>query len=86
MPKRAITITAMVLNESAGRPVALTIVESASVKKVKLAINPVTIPSGLFLPSAVELERTIGRIGKIHGERIVINPPMNEKRISNSIR
>lgn len=62
--------------------------ERNRVKKVKLATNPKTTPSGrdlpLFLPPMDE-ERIIGKTGKMHGESIVTIPAIKEKTTSNSI-
>lgn len=57
-----------------------TIVERKSVKKVKLEIKPVMVPIcflKLFLLET-ETDRTIGKTGKIHGERMVTIPAINE--------
>lgn len=62
--------------------VALTMVDKNKVKKVKLPINPVTIPNGLFFPPVTELDNTIGRIGKIQGDNMVMMPPKNANRMS----
>lgn len=72
---------ATILSESADKPVARTIVERNNVKKVKLPINPVTIPNGFLLPPPIDPERTMGSTGRIHGERIVIIPPINANKI-----
>jgi hypothetical protein len=61
-------------------PVSLTIVARNSVKIVKLRINPKTIPRGFLLDPKLP-ESTIGRIGKIHGERIVIIPAKKANKI-----
>ena len=69
-------------------PKALTKLERKRVKKVKLAINPTTTPNGRDFPiSSVPIveERIIGRIGRIHGERIVTIPAKNAKAISKII-
>ena len=50
-----------------------TIVVRKSVKKVKLRTKPKIMPNGRFL-SPLMPERTIGRIGKIHGDKIVTIP------------
>jgi len=76
------------LKESPDIPLNLTIVERKSVKKVKLAINPVTTPSGRDLPVSlppIDDERIIGRTGRMQGERIVTTPARNEKRMSKII-
>jgi hypothetical protein len=62
-------------------------VERKSVKKVKLATNPVITPSGrdvpICFPPILE-ESMIGKIGSIQGERIVTIPAINANA-SNSI-
>jgi hypothetical protein len=65
----------MYLSDSAGIPLSRTIVERNSVKKVKLNMNPVTTPRGRRFPDVSTVdERMIGKIGNIHGERIVTTP------------
>lgn len=84
----AITKIEKNLKESAGIPLILTMVDKKSVKKVKLAINPVTTPSGRDLPVSlppIDDERIIGRTGRMQGERIVTTPARNEKRMSKII-
>src|SRR3989344_5913861 len=83
-PKAKITITEIVRRLSGETPNALTIAVRKSVKKVNPIMNPSTIPHGLFLPPATEPERTIGRMGKMQGERIVTNPPIKAKRRSSA--
>ena len=75
----------MVRNVSAGMPVHVMIVLRNNVKKVKLKINPVTTPSGFFFPPVRVPDKTIGSIGRIHGERIVIIPAKNAKAMSISM-
>ena len=56
-----------------------------SVKKVKLSTNPVTTPTGLAIPTLtppMPEDRTIGRMGRMHGESIVTTPARNENKIS----
>ena len=69
-------------------PLKLTIVERNRVKNVKLRTNPITTPIGrdfpISLPPIVE-DRTIGRIGKIQGDKIVMTPAKNANAISNII-
>jgi hypothetical protein len=84
-PNRVITIMATVRSPSAERPVVFTIADRASVKKVKLKINPVIIPSGRFLPPVNDPERTIGRMGRIQGERMVTIPAKKAKIIRSII-
>lgn len=62
-------------------PTALTRVERKSVKKVKLAINPVTTPKGLLFPLSIPPDRTMGNTGNMQGERMVTNPAMKAKII-----
>jgi len=83
-PNAAIINIEMKRRLVAGMPVKLTIVERNRVKKVKLNTKPVTMPNGRFLPPMVVVLRIIGRMGRIHGERIVTTPPikLNIKRIS----
>lgn len=78
------TITENVRSESAGIPNALTIEERNRVKNVKLRINPTTIPYGLFLldGSLTDEARITGRIGRMHGERIVTTPARNANIIN----
>jgi hypothetical protein len=73
------------LSESAGIPSCLTIVERNSVKKVKLAINPITTPSGLCLPVASLEDRIIGKRGRIHGDNTVTTPAKNANIVSKNI-
>ena len=77
IPKIRITTIEKLRKESAGIPKDLTIKLRNKVKNVKLKINPVTTPNGLFLPPVRELDKTTGRIGKIHGDKIVTSPPRN---------
>ena len=60
-------------------PVSPIIVVRKSVKKVKLRIKPRIMPYGRFLPP-LTLVRTIGRIGRIQGERIVTIPARNANK------
>jgi len=88
IPKPPTIIIETILRVSAGIPLSLTIVERKSVKKVKLRINPVTTPIGLALPVLIPLTldvRTIGKIGRIHGESTVIIPAKNANVKSNII-
>ncbi len=56
-----------------------TIVARNNVKKVKLVINPVTTPSGRFLPPVSVPDNTMGRIGSMQGESMVTIPPRKAK-------
>ncbi len=66
-------------SESAEIPKDFTIKLKKRVKNVKLKMNPVTTPNGLFFPPVNELDKTTGRIGSIHGDKIVTNPPKKSK-------
>ena len=77
--------TDTVRSASAEIPVALTIAERNSVKKVKLAINPTTTPHGRFLPPVIDEDSTMGRIGKMQGERMVTMPARNANRMRSMI-
>jgi len=44
------------------------------VKKLKLKIIPKVIPKGLAFDELADEDKTIGRIGQIHGARIVASP------------
>lgn len=70
-------------------PLTLTMEERKSVKKVKLNINPKTIPVGRALPVSfppIVEERIMGRIGKIQGDSMVTIPAKNANVISKIIR
>ena len=54
--------------------------ERNSVKKVKLKTKPKTIPRGFLFPEVTPPDKTIGKIGKMQGERIVTIPPKKAKR------
>jgi len=72
----------MFRNESAGIPLILTNVDKNKVKKVKLKINPVITPNGLFLlifPDSTVEDKIIGKTGKIHGDKIVTTPAKKAK-------
>ena len=75
MPNIPITTTETVRSASAEIPVSLIMVVKNNVKNVKLSINPATTPSGFFFPPVSVPESTMGRIGSIHGERMVTIPP-----------
>ena len=80
--------TEIVLKASGDIPVILTRVERKRVKKVKLRINPTTIPSGRDLPISFPPmldESTIGSTGKMQGESIVTIPARNANAVSKSI-
>ncbi len=84
-PNKKITSTAKLRKKSAETPVAFTIAVSANVKNVKLNTKPVTIPNGRCLPPASEPDRMIGRIGKMHGDRIVTTPARKAKAMRRNI-
>ncbi|MCH7972855.1 MAG: hypothetical protein IH949_03005 [Bacteroidetes bacterium] len=76
-PNIRITVAAKNRSDSAGKLKVRTSQVKKSVKIVKLAINPVTTPKGLFFPVRVDSESTIGKTGKIQGDRIVTTPAIN---------
>jgi len=78
-PKNKRIIPAITRRVFDGMPVSRTIIVRKSVKKVKLKINPRIIPKGRFL-SPLTLARTIGRIGRIQGDRIVTMPAKNANK------
>jgi hypothetical protein len=86
IPNSKTMITENVRRKSAETPVSLTKVERKRVKNVKLMIKPVTIPKGLFFPVPTEPDRTMGRIGSMHGDRIVTTPAINENKIKKIIK
>lgn len=73
-PNKKMTMIDTTLSESAEMCSALTKVERKRVKKVKLAIKPVTIPSGFLFPPVTEPANTMGRIGRIQGDKMVTIP------------
>ena len=76
------------LSDSAGIPDRRTMLDKKSVKKVKLSTNPVTTPTGLAIPALtppMPEDRTMGRMGRMHGESIVTTPARNENKISKII-
>ena len=79
-PKSAIITTDRTRSAFAGIPLSWTIVDKKRVKNVKLAIKPTTTPIGrdkfVFL-SPIDDESTMGKIGKIHGDRMVTIPAKN---------
>jgi len=84
IPKSRIIITEINLKESAEIPKLLTMRARKSVKKVKLKINPKTIPSGLLCPPTLP-DRTIGKMGSIQGDKIVTIPAIKAKSVSITI-
>ena len=84
-PKERMTAAASVLKKSADRLVKRTKLDRNKVKKVKLKIKPAIIPNGLLLPPVVPLPKTIGRIGKMQGDKMVTIPPKKANRIKTSI-
>lgn len=73
--------TEMLRRISGDNPVRRTMLAKNRVKKVKLVINPVTIPRGRRLPPPEDPDKTIGKIGKMQGERIVTMPARKAKRM-----
>lgn len=84
-PSASMMMTEVERRMSGDAPVYLTSVARERVKNEKLATNPTTTPYGLYLPPAIPPLRTSGRMGKIHGDRIVTNPPANANKVSNII-
>ena len=81
IPKIKIITTERVRKLSAGMCKSLTIEVKNNVKKVKLKINPLTIPKGRFRPPPTEADKTIGKIGKMHGDKIVTIPAKNANKV-----
>ncbi len=81
-PKTSNIITEILRTISAEILSAVTILARKSVKKVKLAMNPKTIPIGLFLELPTDPDKTIGKTGSIHGERTVTTPAKKAKIIN----
>ena len=79
IPNIRITVAAKNRSDSAGKLKVCTSQVKKRVKIVKLPINPMTTPKGLLLPVWVDSESTIGRTGKIQGDRIVTTPAINAK-------
>src|SRR5271157_1530549 len=73
-PKMMISTTATIRSASTGIPRACTIADRARVQAVKLTTKPARTPKGRALPPPTPPERTIGRTGRMHGERIVMTP------------
>ena|SRR3989344_1147013 len=61
-------------------PKSCTRYEILKINTEKLAIIPSVMPRDFDFPPLRDEERTIGRIGQIHGARIVTKPEMNAKR------
>lgn len=53
-----------------------------NVKIAKVVIMPSTTPRGLRLPPEDAEDNTIGRMGQMHGAKIVANPEMNANNSS----
>ena len=77
--------TETLLRWSADNPVALTIADRNRVKKVKPKTKPVIIPKGFLFPPPTVPDKTTGKMGRMHGERMVTTPPKKAKRISKNI-
>ena len=71
------TTPAMILRVFPGIPVSRIIVARKRVNIVKLRINPTIIPKGRLLSPLTVPESTIGRIGRIQGDKIVTIPARN---------
>jgi hypothetical protein len=71
--------------DSAGKPTADTREVRKRVKKVKLPTKPVTTPKARRRPPPKEEDRTIGRMGRIQGERMVTKPARKAKNVSRTI-
>jgi len=84
-PKAKRKKTARLRRASALSPVALTMAERASVKKVKLPTKPTMMPSGLFSSCETPPAKIIGKRGRMQGERMVTKPPMKAKIISSGM-
>ncbi len=88
IPKPAIISTETNRNEPAGIPLNWTIVDKNKVKNVKLAMNPATTPTRrerLVLSVPIEVESTIGKMGRMQGDKIVTIPARKAKPRSNII-
>ena len=81
MPNNIMITTENDLKKSADNPVAFTKVERKRVNRVKLRINPTTIPIGLLCPPLIEPESTMGRTGRMQGESTVTRPAKKENTI-----
>ena len=77
-PKAKINAMAMNRSRSGEIPVDRTIDVSVSVKMVKLTIRPIPTPSGRNLPLDAPAAKTMGMMGRIHGERMVQMPARRE--------
>ncbi len=78
-------ITDKFLRKSADIPRDFTNVAKAKVKKVKLKTKPRTIPKGLLCPPPTLPDKTIGKTGRIQGDKTVTIPAKNAKRIKRSM-
>ena len=78
-PNTAKIIIETNLNEPAGIPLSLTIVDRKSVKNVKLPMNPRTTPRGFCFPDPSAEDKMIGSSGKIHGDKTVTIPARKAK-------
>src|SRR5437016_5530880 len=85
MPKRKINVIAAYRSTFGDKPVACTIAVSARVKNVKLMIRPKMMPRGLNLPFVVPADSIAGRIGKMHGDRIVKIPAKKANKINSGM-
>jgi hypothetical protein len=73
--------TAPNLRRLADNPKRDTIFDTTSVNIEKLMINPVITPRGRALLLAVEEDKTMGKMGRMHGESTVTRPDNAAKRI-----
>jgi hypothetical protein len=56
------------------------------VKKEKLVTSPTIIPKGLHLPVSVPADKIPGKIGRMHGDKIVKSPVKNANANSTAMR
>ena len=80
VPKNSNMMPAIIRRIFAGIPVARTIVVKKRVNKVKLKIKPRIIPKGRFFPPLRDPDKTIGRTGRMQGDRIVTIPARKAKK------
>ena len=81
-PKTAITTIAASRSVELGRCSAWMIWTLARVKNEKLAMSPAITRYGLRRSPSAPLARTIGRIGRTHGETAVTRPAMRATNMS----
>ncbi len=78
-PKRPMKATATMRSASGDMPIAWTIAERVRVNTVKLTTNPASTPKGRAFPPPRLPDRTIGRTGRMQGERMVMIPDTKAK-------